>query len=139
MFKANVEIEGVDECIAALKKINKESQKAVRREVATYAREARDDVKAATPVVSGRLRRAVKVVGSKPKGKFYSYRVISSNKGGPSGQGGHFHFVNYGTKKMSGRHYAEPIRAKYARGPLGNRIRLAVDRVIAENITNARK
>lgn len=110
---SKIEVVGMDEVVAMLVDMPIKVNTAIRRANATLVRQARDEVKAATPVVTGDLKNSIAVKGAKPKNGKFSYAVIARQNGGKMGQGYHYHLVEYGTKKMTARRFAAPIRQKY--------------------------
>lgn len=67
---------------------------AFRRASLEYAREVRDDLRAATPVLTGNLRRATKHKSTQGGGA----KVFVDKSGGGSGRGYHWHLLERGTK-----------------------------------------
>lgn len=131
---SGVEIIGMDELLAQLKDAPLRVNVAVRRSVATLTREARDEVKAATPVDTGNLKRSIAVKGAKPKNGLFSYAVIARQNGGKSGSGYHYHIVEYGSVKMSARRFAAPIRQKYTGSGGSGRLSVALEKVVNKEI-----
>lgn len=112
-LKGGVEIIGMQDVLSMLHGVPIKVGKVTRKATATITRQARDEVKAAAPVVTGDLKRSIAVKGAKPKNDRFSYAVIARQNGGKTGQGYHYHLVEYGTVKMTARRFAAPIRAKY--------------------------
>lgn len=130
MAERGIEVLGLDEVVAMLTDVPIKANTAVRRAVATLARQARDEVKAATPVDTGALKRSIAVASSRPRGGLYSYRVIARQNGGRTGQGYHYHLVEYGTRHMAARHFAAPIKQKYTGSGGAQRLEDAIRTVI---------
>ncbi len=96
-----------------------DAKKAVKAKALEITRGAREELRAATPVDKGNLRRATKAKSTRSGGAV----LYTDRSGGSSGKGQHVHMVDKGTKgrstkkgrsrgTMPAANYIEPVRAR---------------------------
>lgn len=86
----------------------REATNVLRRTTYGIATKVRDQVKERAPVQSGALKRSIKAKRNKGTKTNISASVIADKSGGRSGRGYHWHFLEFGTVKMSTQPFINP-------------------------------
>lgn len=86
----------------------REATNVLRRTTYGIATKVRDQVKERAPVQSGALKRSIKAKRNKGTKTNISASVIADKSGGRSGRGYHWHFLEFGTVKMSAQPFINP-------------------------------
>lgn len=104
-----VKIEGMDELQATLKDVlPREARNILRRTTLKIASQVRDVVRQRAPVDTGNLKKSIKSKRDKGTPTNITASVYVDKSGGKSGKGYHYHFVEFGTVKMSARPFIVP-------------------------------
>lgn len=111
---AYVSVDGLDNLMQVLDAYPREAARIGQRAVYKIGGQIRDDIRQATPVFSGNLKRSIKVKKPRNERGVIGAEVRADRSGGRSGKGYHFHLVEYGTVKMSARKFARPVVERYA-------------------------
>lgn len=104
-----VKIEGMDELQATLKDVlPREARNILRRTTLKIASNVRDVVRQRSPVDTGNLKKSIKSKRDKGTPTNITASVYVDKSGGKSGKGYHYHFVEFGTVKMTARPFIVP-------------------------------
>lgn len=106
---SGVKIEGLEELKKTLQDVMpREATNILRRTTLTIASAVRDEVRTKAPVNTGALRRAIKSKRDRGTKTSISASVIADAGGGRSGRGYHWHFLEFGTVKMTAQPFIVP-------------------------------
>lgn len=110
-----LELKGVAETVGKLLTFpKKQATKAIRKGLRAGAKVMTAAVKAATPVRSGALRRAIKTRAMKRSRNKIGVRTTIGAEGFYKGKTFYGAFVEFGTKKMDARHFMEKAAKRVA-------------------------
>jgi hypothetical protein len=105
-----IQLDGLEEMADILREAAPaEARRIMKRTIYGVGRQVRDEIRSATPVFTGNLKRAIKFQTSRGSKDLVSGRVYADRSGGRSGKGYHYGLVEYGTVKMAARRFARPI------------------------------
>lgn len=106
---SGVKIEGLDELKKTLTGVMpREATNILRRTTLKIASAVRDEVRKKAPVRTGKLRRSIKSKRDRGTKTNISASVIADRSGGKSGSGYHWHFLEFGTVKMTAQPFIVP-------------------------------
>lgn len=109
MKKTYARLHGFPELQHTLKDVSRrEAVNILRGTVYTLAQHVRDVIRENTPMLTGRLRRAIKAVRNRGTPTRAQASVVADLSGGRTGSGFHWHWLEYGTVKMSKRPFVNP-------------------------------
>ena len=104
-----VKIEGLEELRETLEQtMPREAKNILRRTTLKIASTVRNEVRKKAPVDTGNLRRSIKSKRDRGTPTNITASVYVDKSGGKSGKGYHYHFVEFGTVKMTARPFIVP-------------------------------
>lgn len=109
-MRDGLKIEGMEELRRTLVDVSpSEGRRIARRTVTKVARQVRDAVRQRAPVgATKNLYRSIKSRRSRGKPDEANAEVFADKSGGRTGKGYHWHFLEFGTRKMAAQPFTNP-------------------------------